>query len=83
MQSTSERFSNKLVYVNYVLSILIVITHTYCTDYANIRKINSIQGVAARLFLDIFQGRICQISVPAFFTISGYLFYRNFYLDGL
>lgn len=36
MENTNGRFSNKLVYINYMLSVLIVITHTYCTDFANV-----------------------------------------------
>ena len=43
MRDINERFSNKLVYINYILSILIVITHTYCTDYANVFTNNSAQ----------------------------------------
>lgn len=34
-------------------------------------------------FLYIFQEHVCQIAVPMFFVISGYLFYRNFTMDKL
>lgn len=77
MQKAEERFSNKLIYVNFALAVLIVITHTYCTDFGNVNAA-SWQNTAARFSLNLFQGHICQVAVPCFFAISGFLFYRNF-----
>lgn len=82
-ESSSEQFSNKLSYVNYVLSIFIVITHTYCVDYADIGAVNSFQNKVIRCFLEIFQSHVCQTVVPTFFAISGYLFFRNFTINDL
>lgn len=75
-----EQFRNKIYWFTFIFSILVVWVHAYNSE------LFLGQTEAAALIDRIEHGigdTIAQISVPGFFMISAYLFYRNFTWDKL
>ncbi|HBL3168751.1 TPA: acyltransferase [Enterococcus faecium] len=67
----NKNVSKKIIHINFILVLLIVILHSNCLRFISdnnfmITKIYKIISV------------MCDASVPAFFILSAYLFYRNF-----
>ena len=67
-----QRFDNKLIYVNFILACSIVILHTINNSPKFISQVTAIN-----YFFD-FVVELCNITVPCFFAVSGFLFYYNF-----
>lgn len=64
----NKEFSNRIYNLNFILIIMIVILHSSVIDYTT--------GNFS-IFLKIIN-TICDMATPMFFTLSAYLFYRNF-----
>ncbi len=74
----NERFSNKIVSVSFILACMIVYLHANNTrNYAYEYTIFGNIVIFIQRVMDYLQ-RVC---VPMFFTISGYLFFRNFSIN--
>lgn len=75
-----NQFRNKIYWFSFVFSILVVWTHSYNSE------LFLGKSAAADLVYrmeHLLGDTVAQISVPGFFLISGYLFYRNFAWDRL
>lgn len=73
----SNYFSRKVTYLNFILSILIVMLHSSSTDYLNPLG----NGYIISYGVQKFFGTMADVAVPTFFLISAFLFFRNFTLD--
>lgn len=65
-------FSNKITFLQFALSILIVYQHTSWNYNGSLLALSQIHG---------FLFYLTQTAVPLFFMISGYLFYRTFKIE--
>ena len=65
-------FSNKITFLQFALSILIVYQHTSWRYNGSLLALSQIHG---------FLFYLTQTAVPLFFMISGYLFYRTFKIE--
>lgn len=74
---TEAEFRNKLVWMTFILSCLVVMIHSHNVD---LFMEGTEDGVLARAVMQV-QNLVSQavpsIAVPGFFIISAYLFYRN------
>lgn len=64
-------YRNKITYLSFILSILVVIKHSVNIDVYNLS-----QGML--FWLQTWACEFTDLAVPIFFIISGYLFYQNF-----
>jgi len=71
------KFSRKIIYISFVLSIFVISIHTYNLDTY---KLIGQQDVLSKIvvFFETYMDRLEKVCVPFFFTISGYLFFRTF-----
>lgn len=72
-----DRFSNKLIWFQFILSVMVVIIHVV----NNSPRLPIETGVVS--FFGNMVSYIGNIAVPCFFAISGFLFYWNFSWDKL
>lgn len=71
-KTSPQIISNKIVVLNFILSIMIVIYHSDCKramHYDNFDLLYYVSESISKLF---------NLAVPSFFFISSFLFYRNF-----
>lgn len=66
-----KNVSKKITHINFILVLLIVILHSNC-----LRFISDNNFIITKMYKII--SVMCDASVPAFFILSAYLFYRNF-----
>lgn len=67
----NKNVSRKITHINFILVLLIVILHSNC-----LRFISDTSFIITKMYKII--SIMCDASVPAFFMLSAYLFYRNF-----
>jgi len=68
---TEKRFRNKVNWISIICAVLVVFLHSYA--------FNDIHVNHAAYHIEFFISRnIAQASVPTFFALSAFLFYRNF-----
>jgi peptidoglycan/LPS O-acetylase OafA/YrhL len=70
-------FSNKIIFLSFVYAVLVVVMHAYNVDNYHL-KIGSSTDTFIINLEKLFSMNIAQITVPTFFAISGYWFYRNY-----
>ena len=70
----NKNVSKKITHINFILVSLIVILHSNCLRFISD---NNIVIVKTYKIISV----MCDASVPAFFILSAYLFYRNFNLS--
>lgn len=70
-----KRFRNKIYWFTFIFSLLVVWVHSYNSELF----LGQTDAAAVVYRVEHWLGEtVAQISVPGFFMISGYLFYRNF-----
>ena len=70
MEQQEIHYRNKIVYLSFVLSLLIIVRHSIGL------KIYDLSGPL--LYVETFFSYVTDLVVPMFFAMSGYLFYQNF-----
>ncbi len=70
MEQQETQYRNKIVYLSFILSLLIIIRHSIGL------KIYDLSGPL--LYVETFFSYATDLVVPMFFAMSGYLFYQNF-----
>lgn len=70
----NSKLSNKITNITFLLTVLVVIIHCDCMPYA---ASDSSMFAFSNCLNNIFSV-ICDIAVPSFFTISAFLFFKNF-----
>ncbi len=71
----SEKVSNKIVCLNFTLACLIVLIHS--CDILKVDEFSNISITPVFRFIFTSLGKLGSIAVPSFFSLSGYLFFRN------
>ncbi len=71
-----ERFWKKKTIVTYILSVMIVLLHL--STFANYSEGKGIIQQINDVFYVVFKETIVRVAVPAFFLISGALFFRDY-----
>ena len=74
MDKTSDANFHKITYTQFVLSLMVIMIHTYNVDVYNI------DGTVFAYFEQEISC-LSRIAVPTFFAISGFLFFRNYDLS--
>ena len=76
-----QRIKRKIQYLSLILAISVIFIHTYNVEVYGLAPVSG--GAEAILWhLESFFHRVQQnVCVPFFFTISGYLFFRNYSWD--
>lgn len=68
------KYRNKITYISFLLSLVVVVRHT-----VNIEVYNLENGFL--WYAESFIRSVSEVAVPMFFVISGYLFFVNFKYD--
>lgn len=71
----SEKVSNKIVCLNFTLACLIVLIHS--CDILKVDEFKNISLTPVFNFIFKLLIKVGSIAVPSFFSLSGYLFFRN------
>lgn len=74
MDKTGNANFYKITYIQFVLSLMVIMIHTYNVDVYNI-------GGTAFACFEQEISCLSKIAVPTFFAISGFLFFRNYDLS--
>lgn len=75
----NNNFRNKITYINYILSILIVCLHS-----DNVHMLSdTMKGSRLVYYFENAITTFARIAVPCFFVISAYLFYKSFDMSKL
>lgn len=77
MCSSEKRFHNKIVYISFILSIMVIQIHTYNLETYQLVSRNDWFAQLVRGYENYFNN-LETVCVPFFFFISGVLFYRTF-----
>lgn len=74
---TEEKFRNKIIWMTFVLSILVVMIHSYNLDLFEAAGGNGFLPAFTAKLQTLVSAAIPTVAVPGFFMVSAYLFYRN------
>lgn len=74
---TESDFRNKIIWMTFILSCLVVMIHSYNADLFIEEAGNGYFGRAVWQVQNLVSQAVPSIAVPGFFIISAYLFYRN------
>lgn len=74
MNIEENKYRNKITYISFLLSLIVVVRHT-----VNIEVYNLQGGIL--WCIESFFRSVSEVAVPTFFVISGYLFFVNFKYD--
>lgn len=78
--SQEQHIRNKIHIISFICSMLVIWIHTYNLEVYGISEQS--EGLAAIIWaIEEYWSKITKLAVPAFFMISGFLFFRTFSLD--
>jgi|GEM_PF-87167 len=70
-----ETFRNKITWITFVLSILVILTHSLNAElFLGMQGAGGMEAQVESFFGD----KIAQIAVPGFFMVSSFLFFQNY-----
>lgn len=71
MENSVAKYRNKIVYMSFILSLMVVMIHSYNIDTFCVES-------PVLIFAEDFVTSLSRIAVPTFFTLSGFLFFQNY-----
>lgn len=74
---TEEKFRVKVIWMTFILSILVVLIHSYNLDLFEVRETDGALAAFTVGLQSFVSAAIPTVAVPGFFMVSAYLFYRN------